>query len=222
MDVRAATTGTGAARRGRRLPPHEREQMILDEAINFFAEYGFNGQVRQLAERLHVSQALIFRYFGTKDALIERVYQRTFLARWDPAWEITLADQSIPLRTRLKTFLKSYLSVVDDYRWIRISMHSSLAQHDLTQRYVQIFVTNILKVIARQVRLYRGEEAGGDISTDELELVWHLHSTVVYYLVRKHIHKTPVTPDIDRLVGSAVDNFIDGLCPERPGNHRIS
>jgi AcrR family transcriptional regulator len=211
MDARAANAGTVDGRRGRRLPPHEREQMILDEAINFFAEFGFNAQVRQLAERLHVSQALIFRYFGTKDALIERVYQRTFLARWDPTWEITLSDGSVDLRTRLKAFLKSYLSVVDDYRWIRISMHSSLEQHDLTHRYVQIFVTNILKVIARQVRIYRGEAPEGEISAEELELVWHLHSTMVYYLVRKHIHKTPVTSDIDSLVGSAVDNFIDGL-----------
>jgi len=216
MDVRAANAGTLDGRRGKRLPPHEREQMILDEAINFFAEHGFNAQVRQLAERLHVSQALIFRYFGTKDALIERVYQRTFLARWDPTWEITLADSSVSLRTRLKTFLKSYLSVVDDYRWIRISMHSSLAQHDLTNRYVQVFVTNILKVIAEQVRIYRGGNVDGDISNEELELVWHLHSTVVYYLVRKHIHKTPVSSNIDSLVGCAVDNFIDGLNAEKP------
>ncbi len=61
------------------------------------------------------------------------------------------------------------------------------------------------------MRAYRGLAATGEITAEELELVWHLHSTVVYYLVRKHIHKTPVLTVVDRVVGAAVDNFVDGL-----------
>lgn len=213
----AGETANGSAeavqRAGRRLRPHEREQMILDAAVEFFAEHGFQGQVRQLAERINVSQALVFRYFGTKEALIERVFQRTFLARWDPSWQTLLSDRTVPLRERLKRFLVSYLRVVDDHRWIRISMHSSLAGHDLTHRYVQVYVTDLLKLIAKEVRAYRGLPGTEEVGQVELELVWHLHSTVVYYLVRKHIHKVPVTIEVERFVGDAVDNFMDGLRP---------
>lgn len=199
----------------RRMAPREREQMILDAAVDFFADFGFDAQIRHLAQRIGVSQALIFRYFGAKEALIERVYQRTFLARWDPGWEALLADTTRPLRARLKGFLLSYLTVTDDHRWIRISMHSSLAGRDMTRRYVEVHVTGLLRLIARQVRLYQGRDPTPDITPEELELVWHLHSTVVYYLVRKHITKSPVSADVETWIGQAVDNFIRGLGPER-------
>lgn len=205
----------------RRMAAAQREQMILDAAIEFFAEHGFDAQIRSLAERIGVSQGLIFRYFATKEELVERVFQRTFLARWDPGWELLLGDRSVPLRERLRRFLKSYLGVVDDRRWIRISMHSSLAGHDLTHRYVQVFVTGLLRTIASEVRAHRGEPATGDITAAELERVWHLHSTIVYFLVRKHIHGTPVPLDTDLVVSVAVDTFIDGIDP-RPGGGSVS
>lgn len=213
----SADTSTGTGQGGvapRRMAPHEREQMILDAAIDFFADHGFDAQIRQLAQRIGVSQALIFRYFGTKEALIERVYQRTFLARWDPGWEALLADAGQPLRARLKHFLISYLKVTDDHRWIRISMHSSLAGQNMTRRYVEVHVTGLLRLIARQVRIYRGQDPMPDITPMELELVWHLHSTVVYYLVRKHITRSPVSADTAGWIGGVVDNFVDGLGPK--------
>jgi AcrR family transcriptional regulator len=217
MDTRTDTqegrTGgaTAESRTRRRLPAPQREQMILEAAIDFFAEHGFDAQIRQLANQLGVSQALIFRYFASKEELVERVYHRTFLARWDPSWESMMADRTIPLRTRLRRLLKSYLAVVDDRRWIRISMHASLAGHDLTRRYVQIYVTNLLKSVAREVRAHRGEAPEPDFTPDEMERIWHLHSTVVYYLVRKHVHGTPVPLDTDMVVTVAVDTFMQGI-----------
>jgi AcrR family transcriptional regulator len=213
-DETGAGTGTTRPRAApRRMAPREREQMILDAAMDFFADFGFDAQIRHLAQRIGISQALIFRYFGSKEALIERVYQRTFLARWDPGWEALLADDSLALRMRLKRFLLSYLTVTDDHRWIRISMHSSLAGQDMTRRYVEVHVTGLLRLIARQVRIYRGDDPAPEITAEELELVWHLHSTVVYYLVRKHITKSPVSVEPERWIGRVVDNFIDGLGP---------
>ncbi len=47
--------------------------MILDAAVEFFAEHGFEAQTKELAQRIGVSQGLIFRYFGTKQNLVEQV-----------------------------------------------------------------------------------------------------------------------------------------------------
>ncbi|RIK96287.1 MAG: TetR family transcriptional regulator [Proteobacteria bacterium] len=201
---------TAPQRKRVRLLPQARERMILDTAIDFFAEEGFRAQTRGLADRLGVSQSLIYRYFGSKEELIERVYEKTFLSRWNPSWEDTLADRSRPLRERLKDFLRSYLIAVDDRTWIRIAMHSSLEGNNLTRRYIQGPVTRLLGQIALELR---GNEAGASEEPSELEieLAWHLHSTVIYYLIRKHIHETPVSLDGEGITSTIVDNFLDGV-----------
>lgn len=208
------TRKTATPRKRVRLLPQARERMILDAAIDFFAEEGFGAQTRGLADRLGVSQSLIYRYFGSKEELIERVYEKTFLSRWNPSWEDTIADKSRPLRERLKDFLRSYLIAVDDRTWIRIAMHSSLEGSNLTKRYIQGPVTQLLGQIAVELRGTDGaaDKAPCDL---EIELAWHLHSTVIYYLIRKHIHETPVSLDIEGITSTIVDNFLDGVRREK-------
>lgn len=173
-----------------RLAPAERERQILDGAVDFFAERGFAADTRLLAAHLGVSQSLVFRYFGSKDALVERVYERVFVTRWNPEWEGVLRDRGRPLADRLVEFYDAYLRVVDDPRWIRIVMLASLDGRDLTRRYVSRNAERLLRVVAEEVR-----EAGG-AADDDLESAWMLHSAVIYYLVRKHIHRTRVAPDL--------------------------
>ncbi|WP_168204643.1 TetR/AcrR family transcriptional regulator [Tardiphaga sp. vice304] len=185
--------------------------MILDAAVQFFAEKGFKAETRGLADHIGVSQALIFRYFGSKENLIERVYEKTFLSRWDPLWEDALADKTRPLRQRLKEFFRSYFVAVDDRNWIRVAMHSSLEGSDLTKRYIQGPVTRLLGKIATELRLSDDGYKSQPINSLDLELAWHLHSTVIYYLIRKHIHGTPVSLQTDKIADMIVDNFLDGV-----------
>lgn len=201
---------TPAPRKRVRLLPQTRERMILDAAIDFFAEEGFKAQTRGLADRLGVSQSLIYRYFGSKEELIERVYEKTFLSRWNPTWEDTLADRDRPLRERLKDFFRSYLVAVDDRTWIRIAMHSSLQGSDLTKRYIEGPVTRLLSKLALELRSL-DEDCGDTPSELDIELAWHLHSTIIYYLIRKHIHETSVSLDIDGITSMMVDNFLYGI-----------
>ncbi len=77
----------------RRLPRNEREKLIVEESIRFFAEVGFEGQTRALAARLGVTQPLLYRYFPDKDSLIDRVYTEVFLESWEESWSKLLADQ---------------------------------------------------------------------------------------------------------------------------------
>ncbi|MSO65143.1 MAG: TetR/AcrR family transcriptional regulator [Alphaproteobacteria bacterium] len=55
----------------KRFPSHERERMIVEQAIHFFAREGFSATTRDLAEHLGVTQSLIYQYFATKDQLID-------------------------------------------------------------------------------------------------------------------------------------------------------
>src|SRR6202045_438182 len=55
-------------KRRRRLDPEDREREILDGAVAFFAEVGFDGGLRDLATRLGINHQNVFRYFPTKDS----------------------------------------------------------------------------------------------------------------------------------------------------------
>ena len=53
------------------------QQALLDAAAKLFAERGFDRTtVRDIAGEAGVNQALLFRYFGTKEALFEAVMAR--------------------------------------------------------------------------------------------------------------------------------------------------
>lgn len=196
-----------------RLPAAEREEMIMAAAMDFIAEKGFNADTGELARRAGVSHGLVFRYFGNKETLIERVYERNFLARWHEDWEEKLADRSVPLRDRLKAFYRSYFRAIDEYSWIRISMFSGLNGHDLTRRYIEVLVARVLSVIARETRFDRDGSETDTPSEEDLEIAWHLHSTFIYTLIRRYIFEVRTLADTDAQVEIIVDRFLDGAVP---------
>src|SRR5512135_2474713 len=98
----------GTARPRHRMAPQDRERLILDNAIRFFAERGLCGETRELARRLGVTQSLIYRYFPSKDVLIGRVYEKWFVEYWNPAWADWIRDRSKSLEDRLLAFYRDY------------------------------------------------------------------------------------------------------------------
>ena len=195
-----------------RMAPGAREEMILEGAVHFFARHGFKARTRDLSRELGVSQALIYRYFGSKTELIERVYERNFMARWKDEWGTILGDRAMPLRERLTRFYVSYLDTIDSHDWIRISVHSGLDGNALTRRYIQDQVETLLGIIAREAAIEAGEaDAAGADPVVAHERVWHLHSTFIYYLYRKHVFRTRIISDTARLARIAVDSFMGGL-----------
>ncbi|MEV7043045.1 TetR family transcriptional regulator [Amycolatopsis sp. NPDC051061] len=62
---------------GRRRDSAATQRALLDAAAKLFAERGFDRTtVRDIAGQAGVNQALLFRYFGSKDALFEAVLAR--------------------------------------------------------------------------------------------------------------------------------------------------
>lgn len=206
-----------------RMAPDDRERMILHEAVRFFAKHGFSAQVREFAAEAGISQGLVYRYFRSKRELIERVYEHNFLRRWDAQWEESLKDRSEPLATRLTRFYASYLEAIDDPDWIRLVMYSGLESNDLTRRYIRTQVERLLTTIATECRDFAGapDPAAEPIGEAEIEAVWHLHSTFIYYLVRKHIFGIVKLDDRDKLVDVCVTAFLEGIggvlaeCPKQ-------
>lgn len=200
----------------RRMAPDAREDMLLDGAVRFFAERGFNAQMRELARELGVAASLLYRYFESKDALIERVYERVFMARWRAEWEAGLRDRSQPIETRLRAFYVSYLGVIDEYEWIRVSLASSLSGRPLTKRYVEEQIEPLLEIIAVETEIAAGRapeplfDPSGRLSDPAYERVYHLQSSAIYYLIRKHVIGSRVAGDRRDFVDAIVRSYLDG------------
>jgi len=196
----------------RRMAPEMRREMILEAAVGYFADHGFEVQIRQLARDIGISPALVFKYFDGKDALIEAVYGAVFESRWQEEWARTLKNRPVPLPERLIHFYRSYMDTVDDRNWIRIAMRASLDGSDMTRRYLAGHVSQILVLIADEIEAWFSKTGSEPVVSPEarIESVWHLHSTVIYYLIRKHIHQVPVMEDRNEFIAMTIRQFLSG------------
>jgi len=199
--------------RRQRLAAAEREQQILAGAIRYFAEAGFGGRTRELAERLGITQPLLYRYFPTKKALIERVFAEMFLKRIDPAWPSLIGDRTLPLEERLVEFYRLYSRATYSYEWIRIYMFSALMGNDINRRYIRIVEEKILKPICVELRHACAPTSRKQRAVSELELehVWVMHGGLFYYAVRKYVYRSRVGGDFAAVVRRAVAAMIAGV-----------
>ncbi|KRE07568.1 TetR family transcriptional regulator [Bosea sp. Root381] len=190
----------------------EREQAILNEAIRFFAEHGFEGQTRELAKRMGITHSAIYRHFPSKEALIERVYQHVYLSRWQASWAPLIADSSRPLEDRLTQFYLEYVARVFDHDWVRIFVFSGLRAFDITGRYLDIVRREVIESACVELR----EELGlpgiavAPLSQREIEMFWGLHGRIFYIAIRRFVYQTPTPQNLDEIVTDAVHGFFIG------------
>jgi AcrR family transcriptional regulator len=212
---RAKTPKTAAPRR-RNMRAADRERLIVDEAIRFFAERGFDGEIRDLAIRLGIAHSVIYRHFPSKEALIERVYQEVYLSRWSPDWGTLIRNRALPLEARLTGFYLSYVAHVFEYNWVRIFVFSGMKSFGITGRYLDLVRREIIEAAAAELRHDLGlpDVGSAALSEREIEMFWGLHGRIFYLAIRKFIYETPIPPDLDAIVRDAVVSFLDGArCP---------
>lgn len=205
--------GEGRQRpRRRNMRAAEREQAILNEAIRFFAEQGFEGQTRELAKRMGITHSAIYRHFPSKEALIERVYQHVYLSRWQASWAPLIADRSRPLEDRLTQFYLEYVKRVFDHDWVRIFVFSGLRAFDITGRYLDIVRREVIEPACTELREELGLPgiAAAPLSERETEMFWGLHGRIFYIAIRRFVYQTPTPDDLDQIVVDAVRGFFIG------------
>jgi AcrR family transcriptional regulator len=196
----------------RRLDPKEREKLIVDAAVKFFAEHGFEGTTRQLADRLGITQPLLFRYFPTKQALIEQVYEQVYVSRWKSEWDKLLKDRSKPLSDRLVDFYQQYQRSVYDYVWIRTFIYSGLTRAGINDRYLSFVEKRLLVPILSEMRYENDLPTARKIRIceEELELAWGMHGMFVYRAIRHFVYGIPLVKNIDKTIENDVRIFMKG------------
>ncbi|MGV1795268.1 TetR/AcrR family transcriptional regulator [Rhizobium sp. A37_96] len=191
----------------------EREQRILEFAIDFVAKRGLRFTTRELADALGVSQPLLYRYFKSRDDLLQKIYDEVYLRRWDPTWNELLADRSLPIRERLVRYLQAYTKAILDERWIRIFIASALEDPQITKKYLGLLHETTFPLIFAEVAAEVGIEVPPGPNAEELaiEIVWGFHSSFFYMGVRKYIYRNKIPNELDPIIRARVDVFVSGL-----------
>ncbi len=166
----------------RRMGAQQREQQILEGAIDFFARRGLDAQMRELAGELGIAHTLLYHYFPTKRQLIERVYEHTIAGRWDVRWEQLLDDTTVPAAQRLHGFYRQYLAAILTPDWIRILVHSGLSDGLIPNRYFELVRTKLFPRLLRVVRLAAGNRSRARATPREEALLMSFHGGLIYHL----------------------------------------
>ena len=192
----------GAPRR--RMTVEERERHIVEGAIRFFAEHGLDAQMRELAAALGVTHTLVYHYFPTKQALVDRVYQQVFGGRWKPEWEQLLDDRRLPVQDKLVRFYVDYARTVLTRDFVRIIVFSGLSDRSIPDRFFALLADRLFPRLIRETRRYRGSTSRARPSVREFELLMGLHGGVFYGGMRWFVYGQPLHPQQPPLDDEAV------------------
>ncbi|MGS4986000.1 TetR/AcrR family transcriptional regulator [Pseudosulfitobacter sp. RP-4] len=194
----------------KRLTPDERRKQLLEGAISFFASEGFDGGTRDLAERMGVTQPLIYNYFPTKEDLIRDVYETVFVGRWRSEWTDLLSDRSVPLQDRLVRFYERYTEVIFSPDWIRIYLHAALKGFDINSKWVSFVEAHLLRLICNEIRHEHGfptlKEV--EISPVEIDTFWLFHGGIFYHGVRQELFQAQARLAHDQFIEISVSSMV--------------
>ncbi len=214
QDIAAKRRAPAQSRAGRRrLSPEERRRQIIDAAVAYFAEVGFDGGTRALAKKLGVTQPLIYRYFPSKEDLIREVYNEVYLSRWRAEWEDLLSDRKLPLRDRLVTFYERYTEMIFELEWLRIYLFSGLRGLGINKWWITFVEERILRRIAEEVRHAYGlpDLEAAPLMEAEIDLYWMFHGGVFYYGMRRHVYQAEPHLELKRFIELSVDSLLQGM-----------
>ena len=208
-----ALSKTPAAAPRRRLGAGERERQIIEAAIAFFAEVGLDGNTRELARRIGITQPLLYRYFPSKEQLLERIYEELYIRRWKPEWEALMADRSLPVMERFRRFEKDYQRTILTHDWLRIFVSSGLQGYAFPTRYLarvkEWIFTPVLAELRREMKLPAPDAL--PLSAGEYELLFALHGALVYAGIRRYVYAMAVPDDLEAGMDATLDAFLPGM-----------
>lgn len=210
----AQPTERGAPRR--RFKAEERKAEIVAAAAQLFAERGFGGTTREIARRLGVTQALLYRHFQSKHALVEAVYAAAAAQRAnDPPPLDLLQDRSQSLETRLAAFYQAYLRRAN-YVSLRLFARGALDGLETARRFSAPLTERVLRPLVAELRHEAGlpEFAARPMLRGERELAMALHGGVVFLNVRKYLYDMPMPEALDDLVALQVRAYLPGALAE--------
>ncbi len=193
-----------------------RREQILDGAMRIFAEKGFRGTTtRQIAQNLDISEALMFKYFPSKEALYRAIIEK----RTNGSQEILFPREAIEANDDRQVFrsIASYLirKNREDPNFMRLILYSALEGHDLSRLFFENSAMKNARILADYIRKRIREKAFRKVSP--LLVARSFIGMIIHYVELQEIYglKDDLSPE--KAVDTFVDAFLYGL-KENPEN----
>lgn len=183
----------------KRLAPDERRNQIVQEAITLLAERGAAFNTRELASRLNISHPLLFRYFSSRDEIVDAVFNTVYIGRLSPDILKELDDQATGIVRKWIRFYEKYAPSIFDRTWVRIFISSALQEDVISRRYFEIAVLPLITRLAEDTEKYcfdRLAEPGSSARMISIELAWMTHSSLFYNGLRRWVYQLEVPDEI--------------------------
>ena len=203
----------------RRMSAGGRREQILEGAMRLFAQKGFRGTTtREIARRLDISEALMFKYFPSKEALYRAIIQK----KTDGSAEMLFPKEAIQAKDDRQVFraIASYLirRNQEDPTFMRLILYSSLERHDLSNIFFENHAAERTRLLSQYIRQRIKERAFKKISP--MLAARAFMGMVINYVQTQEIHGMKATSRFSekKVVDTFVDTFLNGLKGSRTSN----
>ncbi len=201
-----------------RVPAEDRRQQIIEVALELFASRGFEGTTtRELAEKIGINEALLFRHFPSKEDLYWAVLQHMIDAR---GVKDRLREHIRAGLTERETLVAVAQDILKrDLRLTRLLFYSVLEKHELADRFFATHVIAYHEILADYIR--EGIKAGTFRDMDPLLAarafigMFSYHFQIQELFGGKHVQHFEAQEVVTRLV----EVWLEGMKP-RPQRAR--
>lgn len=202
-----------------RMPGGDRREQILHGAMELFAEKGFRGATtREIAQHLGISEALMFKYFPSKEALYRAIIQK----RTDGSEEMFFPKEAVQAKDDRQVFRSVASNLLarntGDPTFMRLILYSALEGHELSRIFFENHVMEKTRLLADYIRQRIKEKAFKPVPP--LLAARAFMGMIIHYVQFREIHgmKNIMKFSQKKAVQTFVDTFLNGLTGESKKN----
>jgi AcrR family transcriptional regulator len=189
-----------------------RREQILQGAMELFAGKGFRGTTtREIAQQLGISEALMFKYFPSKEALYGAIIQK----RTDGSEEMLFPKEAIQAKDDRQVFraIATYLisKNTQDPTFMRLIQYSALEGHELSRIFFQTHAMERTKLLSEYIRQRIKERAFRKVPP--LLAARAFIGMIIHYVQSQELYgmKDFFPFSQKRVVDTFVETFLNGL-----------
>lgn len=173
--------GGSGNKSAKRLSFSERQEKILQTAVELFAEHGYEGtKTRDIAQKAGINEALIFRHYPSKEDLYSAILKYKLKASQDKMQNLLGRLSALNNKSAANelVFIAKYLVQENrkDPHLLRMMLFATLENHRLGAAFfrqrlpLMEFMENYFK---RRFRKFRTRLSAADMARIYLSLVYH-------------------------------------------------